>query len=331
VRKIGEKIGDVHYYFWKEFSGSDVQFNTSEERERRKYLISLSVFNPFLLWLGVMLAIWGVLWFLKRQRKRRGERPPFSDLLLRSPGETLRRQIENISDDVIFYMCTAPVYPLLVYSMVLSGIEGSGTWPQMFLLILGGVVTLGLVWKGVKLIKTRSALRIGLAGEMAVGEELNRLMLDGYCVYHDFPAERFNIDHILVGPSGVFAVETKARSKRGTGDRKAEAKVISDGERLRFPMWVTTEPIDQAKAQAVWLSKWLSSAVGDPVKVSSMVTIPGWYIERKSPNGVPVLNPKQVKAYIEAKKEEVLSESMIKRICHQLEQKCRDVDLWEWY
>ena len=94
----------------------------------------------------------------------------------------------------------------------------------------------------------------------------------------------------------------------------------------------TTEPIDQAKAQAAWLSKWLSSAVGDPVKVSPMVTIPGWYIDRKSPNGVPVLSPKkEVKTYLDGKKESVLSESMVRRICHQLEQKCRDVDLWDWY
>jgi hypothetical protein len=92
-----------------------------------------------------------------------------------------------------------------------------------------------------------------------------------------------------------------------------------------------TEPIDQAKAQATWLSKWLSGAVGDPVKVSPMVTLPGWFIEKKNPNGLPVLNPKQVKSYLNAKKEEVLSESMIKRICHQLEEKCRDVDLWNWY
>lgn len=92
-----------------------------------------------------------------------------------------------------------------------------------------------------------------------------------------------------------------------------------------------TDAIDQVKAQADWLSKWLSGAVGDPVKVSPMVTIPGWYIERRSPNGVAVLNPKEVKGYLDAKGEVVLSESMIKRICHQLEQKCRDVDLWDWY
>jgi hypothetical protein len=62
-----------------------------------------------------------------------------------------------------------------------------------------------------------------------------------------------------------------------------------------------------------------------------VVTIPGWYVERKSLNGVLVLNPKEVKPHIGSKKEVVLSDSMIKRICHQLEQKCRDVDLWKWY
>jgi hypothetical protein len=92
-----------------------------------------------------------------------------------------------------------------------------------------------------------------------------------------------------------------------------------------------TEPIDQVKDQPGWLSKWLSSAVGDPVKVSPMVTLPGWFVERKSPNGIPVLNPKLVKSFLDSKREEALSDSMIKRICHQLEEKCRDVDLWEWY
>ncbi len=291
----------------------------------------LSFFEPIFIWAVVILVIGAAMLFPKWRRKRRGRRPPFSDLLLRSPGEGLRRQIEKINEDIFFYLSSAAVYPLLLYSMYLRSIDVLGR--GVFLLwIASGAFTAFFVWKGMRLIKNRGELRLGLAGEMAVSQELNLLMLDGYHVYHDFPADRFNIDHILVGPSGVFAVETKARSKGSSLSRKAEATVIYDGERLRFPSWVTTEPIDQAKAQAEWLSKWLSGAVGDPVKVSPMVTIPGWFIERKSPNGVPVLNPKKgVKAYLDAKKETALSESMIKRICHQLEQKCRDVDLWDWY
>ena len=58
-------------------------------------------------------------------------------------------------------------------------------------------------------LKKRRNLRLGYEGEIAVGQELNQLMLQGKHVYHDFPADKFNIDHIVVGRSGIFAVETK--------------------------------------------------------------------------------------------------------------------------
>ena len=54
-------------------------------------------------------------------------------------------------------------------------------------------------------------------------------MLQGFHVYHDFPAEGFNIDHIVVGAKGVFAVETKTRSKRTTANRREDATVEYDG------------------------------------------------------------------------------------------------------
>jgi hypothetical protein len=283
----------------------------------------------FMLPLGVIL---GTLRLVKWKRSRKHQRPPFKDKLLRSPGHRLAMEIRDVSDELGANVAMALSSPLLFYAMYLRLPEVStvGWWIAIYL-AAGIAVTLFFLWKIITFINRRRELRIGFAGEMATGEELNRLMLAGYCVYHDFPAEQFNIDHIVVGPSGVFAVETKARSKGSRGKRIDEAKVIYDGERLRFPSWTTTEPIDQAKAQAAWLSKWLSRAVGDPVKVSPMVTIPGWFIEKKKPNGIPVLNPKQVKGYLEGKEESVLSETMIKRICHQLEQKCRDVDLWDWY
>jgi hypothetical protein len=176
----------------------------------------------------------------------------------------------------------------------------------------------------INLINRRRHLRMGLLGEMAVAEELNRLMLDGCQVYHDFPAEKFNVDHIIVGPKGIFAVETKARSKKGKG--KGEVEAIYDGQRLVFPNWTTTEFLDQAKNRARWLSSWLSKAVGEDIRAEPILTIPGWFIKRQRADGIPVLNPKEIRQYVISKDREGLSESMITRICHQIEQKCRTVD-----
>ena len=71
--------------------------------------------------------------------------------------------------------------------------------------------------KLLRLLNRRRKFRLGYEGELAVGQELNQLLREGYEVYHDFPADKFNIDHIIIGPAGVYAVETKARQKPTTG------------------------------------------------------------------------------------------------------------------
>ncbi len=49
-----------------------------------------------------------------------------------------------------------------------------------------------------------------------VAEALDGLRAAGYQVIHDLVREgRFNIDHVVVGPSGVYAIETKFRSGSG--------------------------------------------------------------------------------------------------------------------
>ena len=171
----------------------------------------------------------------------------------------------------------------------------------------------------------RQSYRLGYEGEIAVGQELNQLMRDGYYVYHDFPADKFNIDHIIVGASGIFAVETKARSKPTSKDRKADAKVKYDGKFLRFPNGTDIESLEQARRQAEWLSKWLQSAVGEPVRVRPVVALPGWFVERVASGGIRVINPKNFRSIAKPKDGNILSEKMISRVVHQLEQKCRDV------
>jgi hypothetical protein len=57
--------------------------------------------------------------------------------------------------------------------------------------------------------------RKGLAGEWRVGAELNRLGRQGWRVLHSIPlANKVEIDHLLIGPGGVFTVNTKHHYKR---------------------------------------------------------------------------------------------------------------------
>lgn len=278
------------------------------------------LFFPAIIFFASMLGPVCVIFWIRRQR--RGRRSPLTVQMLRAPGESLSGLIEKLSEDIDSYLVVSTVIPLMCFSTYLSTYYLGDTKISCVPLLIVGVASTAFCWvKIATLIKMRGALSLGLDCERAVGQELNQLMLDGFRVYHDFPAENFNIDHIVIGSNGVFAVETKGRAKPMKGD----VNIIFDGQGLKFPTHYEKEPFDQAKRQAVWLAKWLTSAVGTQVSVRPVLVFPGWYIERKKP-GMLIYNGKNPLSVYKIKGDSILSDEMIQRISHQIEQKCRDVE-----
>ena len=171
--------------------------------------------------------------------------------------------------------------------------------------------------------------QLGFHGERAVAEELNQLMLKGCRVFHDLPMDPYgNIDHIIVSSAGVFAVETKTRRKRPAPKGKRDWDAVFDGKAVNFPSWTETKMVNQALTQGERLSTLLTSAVGEPVAVQAVLTLPGWFVTSAVPPGrVRVVNPKGIESIAVDPPAARLTPAMIQRISHQLEQKCRTVDL----
>lgn len=75
------------------------------------------------------------------------------------------------------------------------------------------------------------AWRRGYEGERVIGELLESDLPDKYHVFNDlhFPGRRANIDHIVVGPTGVFVLDTK--NWRGVVEWDADGKkILLNGE-----------------------------------------------------------------------------------------------------
>jgi hypothetical protein len=173
-------------------------------------------------------------------------------------------------------------------------------------------------------------LRLGLRGEQAVAEKLSELAPDGYRSFHDFPAGKdWNIDHVVVGPGGVFAIETKTRSKRKAPPGKKDQEVLYDGKVLEFPWFSNGKAVTQAEASARWLATYLRKATGiESVWVTGLLLIPGWYVscttnpQEHAIRAMPeTALPKHLRGL-----PRVLSDQQIQQIAFQVEQKCRDVE-----
>ncbi|MDE3066235.1 MAG: NERD domain-containing protein [Verrucomicrobiota bacterium] len=133
-----------------------------------------------------------------------------------------------------------------------------------------------------------------LNGEKIVGEKLENLRAHGYRVFHDLIGNEFNVDHVLVGPAGVFTIETKTWSK-GKGD-----KIQTDGRSLwKNGIEIKPSPIDQAKAQARWLHGLIKELTNESAFVQPVIVFPGWWVESKTAEPQTlVLNPDQLEGWL---------------------------------
>lgn len=271
-----------------------------------------------------------VVIFFWRKRKVIKRRSPLNQMLLRGPGESVFNALDDTRIDLLLYMTMLPTAPLLLYALHVSQSYFLGASESGLRIGMDGLAVVGFVCYSIikinSLLKRAQKLRLGYEGEVAVAQELNQLMRDGAYVFHDVPAEGFNIDHVIVSPKGVFAIETKGRMKPKRDRGKEDAKVVFDGQRLQFPGWSETAPLDQATRQARWLEQWLSSAVGEKVWVKPVLALPGWYVELKGRSDVVIINGKNASGTFSKLFHTALSEEIIKRIVHQLEQRCRNVE-----
>lgn len=267
----------------------------------------------------------------RREHFKKPERSPISEKLLRPAGESLRLRIDDLREKFSERVTFAMTFPgVVLASMLLSAMDGN--LPKNLVAVAFAISALLLIFLLRRAFQTRTELadyQLGFHGERAVAEELNQLMLKGCRVFHDLPMDPYgNIDHIIVSSAGVFAVETKTRRKRTAPKGKRDCDAVFDGKAVNFPSWTETKMVNQALTQGERLSTLLTSAVGEPVDVQAVLTLPGWFVTSSVPPGrVRVLNPKGIESIAVDPPAARLTPAMIQRISHQLEQKCRTVDL----
>ena len=162
----------------------------------------------------------------------------------------------------------------------------SGPFGQFYRPMYLGMVLLAVVATPLAMIMlpdTTIAWRTGALGEERTGDLLRPLEAQGFRVMHDrlMPRSRANIDHIVVGPPGVYIVETK---NYGGKLRVRHGEVWVAGRRK-------TEIVAQAKHEAAAVA-----AVVSPVPVTPLLCVHradlGWF--KVEADGVRLVAPREM-------------------------------------
>ena len=270
-----------------------------------------------------------LLWMHATARKREQQfRRPFDDML-RPAGWSLQKRSADIWESMTEDLMACMLAALGAWAVWLSNKDMFWT-----ALILGLISCSYFTLRAKRWVLEYSNHRLGLLGEQVVGQILDRLSSETVRVFHDLefiePGKKpWNIDHVALTPAGVFAIETKScRKPKDTAPNAQQGhKITFDGQQLIFPapMQADRHGLDQAQGNANWLADKLTALNGSPIQVTPVLVFPGWWIDAKGKGPVSVLNPKNLRSLLTARKQ-VLSDLQFSAINAQLEERCR-IDL----
>jgi hypothetical protein len=212
---------------------------------------------------------------MSRNKPAAKTRSPLKTLPLAQAGDSLR-------DELFDLVMTRGLLPYLLAGMMV--IFAGHEWAQWYWELPPRPVTatvIAVIASGVAIYSWRrmdrkaKCLRLGIEGEIAIAQELERLRSDNFKVFHDIPGDGFNIDHLLIGPPGLFVIETKTHSKK----KKGENEITFDGSKIVINGHAPDrDPIAQVNAASRWIGELLERTANCKPPIRPVVLYPGWWV-----------------------------------------------------
>jgi Nuclease-related domain len=192
----------------------------------------------------------------------------------RSAGQYARSQ----ANALVVRMFVAIGFSLLVLFVAWSMLGGRGP-----ILVLIELAAIGAIVAADRMLAPRADRWLrGARGEERVGAVLDGLSGRGWLAIHDVSLGRGNVDHVVVGPGGVFAVETKSHKGR-IGVDKIDPRMLKQA----YAESKLLERITGMEAEAllVFSEAWLVGSV--PARRRGVTVLPArmlaGYLERRRP------------------------------------------------
>ena len=244
---------------------------------------------------------------------------PVPGRLLRLAGQSLRVKAERQFDDFVPYLMIVFGFWIVCLVEWTQKIVGERPTPG-FWMFLSLLVT---CYGGVRAFRLYPQLRSAGLGKQRgrrVAEMLDRIRSKGFVVFDDLPGKGSNIDHLVIGPTGIYAMEVNAWSAIGsrTIDYQNEHEVvlggrITDGRVLR-----------RVRDSALAVHSQLKEQLHENHSVKPLLVFLGnWHVDRQAGDfAVMVTTADRLEDYLDRGQPELTSKE-IAHICSYLRSSAR--------
>jgi hypothetical protein len=143
-------------------------------------------------------------------------------------------------------------------AQIVSKAPVAGHGANVLALLLAGFVAVALARAFWGKRQATEAWRKGAEGEERLGRRLQTLERHGFYVLHDrlVPGSRANVDHLVIGPTGLFVVDAKNYTGQLT---------LSKGT-----LWHGRHPLTRQLATTRWEAERVSQALSVPVSGATL-------------------------------------------------------------
>jgi Nuclease-related domain len=250
--------------------------------------------------------------FLKKKKRPRIE-------VQRRAGQSLAERWQELVDDHLFLIVFGPFFLWVMVVVEWMQRALKKPLPLGFWLSAAVVATGASAIAFLRLVPKARALARGERGEILVAEQLESLRAVGFRCFHDFVQDGFNIDHVVVGPPGVFVIETKYRSGSGLIEfRNGQGIFVGGQEEER-------DPLKQARGNARAVHDLIRQDAGVEIWVKPLVVFVGdWKVKNAwRDTDVRVLTARHVSSYFRRQDQPALTKRDIELICSHLKRTVR--------
>jgi len=204
---------------------------------------------------------------------------PYPEVTFGSSGGRLGRDLARVRSRLALLAATGLVLALAATTLGFAAtrhLPFVPLWWVKWLISLFAVFALwGYGWLVLLAVRRYRTTRSEWHANLAVGGVLKGFALAGHQVHHDVVIADLVIDHVVVGPRGVFLVNVAVRAKPRAA-KDVVVKLLPIERQLDLGVAREFEAVFAATRRVTEVSRALEKLLGHKTRPLSAIVVPGW-------------------------------------------------------